>query len=156
MPTRIAAAFIVSGDHLISRIHYHTFAGNNSYISNVDNVTVCHLSSDFRETHYAARKITETSFTPLIQYLAHVNTDAHIKSVVRSIDIKSARAKFNILSVTARSFACGAFWISYQLISVLGLHDEIIINCNIKTFMRDNLLCFGCKVFINEIVAKTC
>ena len=79
--TRIAAAFIVSGDRLISRIQYRTFAGSNS-ISNVDHVTVCHPSSDFRETYYAARKITETSFTPLIQYLARVNTDAHFKSVV--------------------------------------------------------------------------
>ena len=42
-----------------------------------------------------------------------------------------------------------------SVISVLGLHDVIIVNCNIKTFMRDNLLCFGCKVFINEIDYST-
>ena len=80
--TRIAAAFIVSGGRLISRIQHRTFAGNN--ISNVDHVTVRHPSSNIRDTQPAARKLTETSFnfTPLIQYLARVNTDAHIKAVV--------------------------------------------------------------------------
>ena len=58
--------------------------------------------------------------------------------------IKSARAVFNILTVIARSFACGPF-----RISVLGLYDVIIVNCNIITFMRYNLPCFGCKVLIN-------
>ena len=80
--TRIAAAFIVSGGRLISRIQHRTFAGN--YISNVDHVTVRHPSSNIRDTQPAARKLIETSFnfTPLIQYLARVNTDAHIKAVV--------------------------------------------------------------------------
>ena len=51
--TRIAAAFIVSGDRLISRIQYRTFAGNNS-ISNVDHATVRHPSSDIRDTQHAS------------------------------------------------------------------------------------------------------
>ena len=104
----------MSGGRLISRIQHRTFAGNS--ISNVDHVTVRHPSSNMiRDTQPAARKLTETSFnfTPLIkfnsQYLARVNTDAHIKAVVLSIDIKSARAEFNILSVIARSFACVPF-----------------------------------------------
>ena len=68
--TRIAAAFIVSGDRLISRIKYRTFAVRHN------------SSSDIRDTSYAARNLTETSFTPILQYLARVNTDAHIKAVV--------------------------------------------------------------------------
>ena len=52
--TRIAAAFIVSGDRLISRIgQYRTLAGNNC-ISNVDHVTVRHPSSDLRDTQHAS------------------------------------------------------------------------------------------------------
>ena len=51
--TRIAAAFIVSGDRLISRIQYRTFASNNS-ISNVDHATVRHPSSDIRDTQHAS------------------------------------------------------------------------------------------------------
>ena len=52
--TRIAAAFIVSGDRLISRIgQYRTLAGNNC-ISNVDHVTVRHPSSDIRDTQHAS------------------------------------------------------------------------------------------------------
>ena len=50
--TRIAAAFIVSGDRLISRIEYRTLAGNN--ISNVDHVTVRDPSSNIRDTHHAS------------------------------------------------------------------------------------------------------
>ena len=51
--TRIAAAFIVSGDRLISRIQYRTFAGYNN-VSNVDHVTVRHPSSDIRDTQHAS------------------------------------------------------------------------------------------------------
>ena len=54
MITRIAAAFIVSGDRLISRIgQYRTLASNNC-ISNVDHVTVRHRSSEIRDTQHAS------------------------------------------------------------------------------------------------------
>ena len=46
--TRIAAAFNVSGDRLISRIQYRTFAGNS--IPNVDHVTVRHPTTVVRST----------------------------------------------------------------------------------------------------------
>ena len=51
IPIRIAAAFIESGDRLISRIQYRNFAGNN--ISNVDHVTVRHQTSVIRDIQHA-------------------------------------------------------------------------------------------------------
>ena len=41
-----------------------------------------------------------------------------------------------------------------SVISVLGLHDVIIVNCNIKTFMRDNLLCLDVKFLSTKLSLK--
>ena len=75
-PTRIAAAFIVSGDRLISRIPDSCKC--NSIVPSLVIMEFLMLIT----SQFVIRKLIETSFTPFIQYLARVNTDAHIKAVV--------------------------------------------------------------------------